>query len=145
MKDRFEDLDVEKKIKEIRSQIRGNTPRAGEVIATSYKVDILPGEKRGPFKADGHTIRVTPLYEGAVLKSPFTDVLEEVSGDWLSTLELVEDGDPLSLAYLDLAWDVFYGQYTELRIKLSPEQIEEIKQKYPGQKFDTEIKGYIKE
>jgi len=106
------------------------------VEATHYRVEILEDCDWGLHKADpGYSIRVTPLYEGAV-PNPFRHVEEEVAQklfgiSWLDLEEGAEDGIPEYQEAFKLVKDWVASRYVRLDVRLTPDQVKEIDEKYP--------------
>jgi len=120
---------------EVKPLLTGSVLEERVVEATHYRVEILEDRDWGLHKADpGYSVRVTPLYEGAV-SNPFRHVEEEVAQKLfgitgLDLQEGAEDGIPEYQEAYKLVDDWIASRYVRLTVRLTPEQIKEIDRKY---------------
>jgi hypothetical protein len=130
----------EAKAASILAKIQGHELETKVVFATHYKVEIISDEDFGLHKADdGYSIRVTPMYEGAV-ENPYRQILDELArehfgGTWLDVEEMAEDEacsdvKGIGQALIDLSADKVAGKYYQLMVNLTKDQINEIDNKY---------------
>jgi hypothetical protein len=149
---------IEKEAEAILARKTGAELETRVVTATSYKVEVIEDEDWGLHKADsGYSIRVTPVYEGAV-ENPFRTVLEQVYHDyygepcsWANIEDGAEDEAMMEIngpcrALVELSWDKVYQDYYQLTVQLTEEQIQEIQEKYfrrENKEFTTTAKWWI--
>lgn len=125
--------------------------------ATAYEVRVMTDTDYGLHEADdGYTIKVTPICDGVIVGGvAVQDVTCRIAGQELGFTDFVnagelyefcEDGDPKAIEVAEYADEVVRPRlYAWVRIELTPEQIDEIDEKYHDRdgEFATFIEGWM--